>query len=195
MTRRRILGLVIFVAGYVDFDCAVCGGRCGPPTPDRRQSERATATKVTVDVEAIESDNSLLRANLAVSPGPASAGPVNPQSQGRPQRRGHLGGDVRQAHVAEGHRCPKYFRVSADPDRRRRRLALRSLPLRADQRRTLLRRRASTGTSARDIGGPAARLGVDVSRLRHRRCARHRTDWICTGRPAPPRSASSFWVC
>src|ERR1700710_1107140 len=70
MTRRRILGLVIFVAGYVTSIVLYVVGGAGHPHQIGDSLTSGDGTTVTVDIEAIQSDNSVLRANLTVSPRP-----------------------------------------------------------------------------------------------------------------------------
>src|ERR1700738_558220 len=70
MTRRRILGMVIFVAGCVTSIVLYVVGGAGHPHQIGASRASGDGTTVTVDIQAIDADNSLLRPNLAVTPRP-----------------------------------------------------------------------------------------------------------------------------
>ncbi|MGB9302114.1 MAG: DUF4436 domain-containing protein [Mycobacterium sp.] len=77
LSRFGIIGVLTFIVAYIGSIVVYVDSGMGQPhviategasTPD--------GTTVTVDIEAIQSDNSVLRANISVSPGPALLDPV-----------------------------------------------------------------------------------------------------------------------
>jgi hypothetical protein len=75
--RFGILGVVAFVAAYVASIVLYIDSGMGHPHPIAESPSSGDGTSVTVDIEEIESDNSVLVANLSISPAPAL---LDPQS-------------------------------------------------------------------------------------------------------------------
>jgi hypothetical protein len=75
--RFGILGLVAFIAAYVASIVLYVDNGMGHPHQIAESPSSGDGTTVTVDVEEIQSDHSVLVANLAVSPAPAL---LDPQS-------------------------------------------------------------------------------------------------------------------
>jgi Domain of unknown function (DUF4436) len=75
--RLGIVGLVVFVGAYVaSIVLYVNGGMGHPHRTTVGQSSGDGTTTVTIDIYDIELNNSVLRANLTVSPGPALLDPL-----------------------------------------------------------------------------------------------------------------------
>jgi Domain of unknown function (DUF4436) len=74
--RFGIVGLMVFVGAYVASIVVYVNSGMGHPQQIAESSLSADGTTVTADVQDIGSDNCVLRANLAVSPGPALLDPV-----------------------------------------------------------------------------------------------------------------------
>ena len=78
MSRRfGILGVVAFIAAYVASIVLYIDSGMGHPHQIAESPSSGDGTTVTVDIEEIESDNSVLVANLSISPAPAL---LDPQS-------------------------------------------------------------------------------------------------------------------
>ena len=155
--RRSIVGLVVFVCAYVASIVLYVDSGMGHPKQIADSPSSGDGTTVIIDVEEIQSNNSVLVANLTVAPGPAL---LDPQTH---DLKEDLSVVVTSA-VTAGKRTwskgtlPDVFRVS---------LALAGdvadwpfdrYPFGADLGRPLLRRRARTGTGDGDAGRPPARL-------------------------------------
>jgi hypothetical protein len=74
--RFGIVGLVVFIGAYVTSIVLYVNSGMGHPHQIAESSASGDGTTVTVDVEDIQSDNSLLIANYTVSPGPDLLDPV-----------------------------------------------------------------------------------------------------------------------
>ena len=75
--RWSIIGVLAFIAAYVvSIVVYVDGGMGHPHVIATEGPAAADGTTVTVDIEAIQSDNSVLRANVTVSPGSALLDPA-----------------------------------------------------------------------------------------------------------------------
>ncbi len=70
------VGVVVFIAAYVASIVLYVNGGMGHPRQVAESPPSTDGTTVTVDVEDIQSDNSLLVANYAISPGPQLLDPV-----------------------------------------------------------------------------------------------------------------------
>jgi Domain of unknown function (DUF4436) len=76
-SRFRIIGVLVFIAAYIASIVVYVDGGMGHPHVIATEGlPAADGTTVTVDVEAIQSDNSVLRANITVTPGPALLDPA-----------------------------------------------------------------------------------------------------------------------
>jgi hypothetical protein len=74
--RFSIVGLVVFIAAYVASILLYIDSGMGHPHQIADSPPSGDGTTVTVDVEDIQSNNSVLRSNLTVSPGPELLDPV-----------------------------------------------------------------------------------------------------------------------
>jgi hypothetical protein len=74
--RLGIVGVVVFIAAYVAAIVLYVNDGMGHPRQVAESPPSSDGTTVTVDVEDIQSDNSLLIANYTVSPGPRLLNPV-----------------------------------------------------------------------------------------------------------------------
>ena len=74
--RLGIVGLVVFIGAYVASIVLYINSGMGHPHQIADSPAGGTGTTVTVDIEEIQSDNSVLVANVAVSPGPALLDPL-----------------------------------------------------------------------------------------------------------------------
>jgi Domain of unknown function (DUF4436) len=74
--RLGIVGVVVFIAAYVASIVLYVNDGMGHPHQVAESPPSSDGTKVTVDVEDIESDNSLLIANYNIAAGPALLDPV-----------------------------------------------------------------------------------------------------------------------
>jgi hypothetical protein len=74
--RLGIVGVVVFIAAYVASILLYVNDGMGHPHQVAESPPSSGGTKVTVDVEDIQSDNSLLVANYNVSPGSELLDPV-----------------------------------------------------------------------------------------------------------------------
>ncbi len=74
--RLGVAGVVVFIAAYVGSIVLYVNDGMGHPHQVAESPPSSDGTKVTVDVEDIQSDNSLLVANYNVSPGPELLDPV-----------------------------------------------------------------------------------------------------------------------
>jgi Domain of unknown function (DUF4436) len=74
--RFGIIGLVAFIGAYVASILLYVNGGMGHPYQIAEGSVAGDGTTVTVDIEEIQSDNSVLVANLTISPGPALLDPL-----------------------------------------------------------------------------------------------------------------------
>lgn len=74
--RPGIVGVAVFIAAYVASIVLYVNDGMGHPHQVAESPPSSGATKVTVDVEDIQSDNSLLIANYNISPGPELLDPV-----------------------------------------------------------------------------------------------------------------------
>ena len=74
--RFGIIGLVAFIGAYVASILLYVNGGMGHPHQIGESSVASDGTTVTVDIEEIQSDNSVLVANLTISPGPALLDPL-----------------------------------------------------------------------------------------------------------------------
>jgi Domain of unknown function (DUF4436) len=74
--RLGILGVVLFVSAYIATIVLYVNSGMGHPNVVVRGPSAGDGTKVTIDVEEIQSDNSQLLANVSVAPGPALLDPV-----------------------------------------------------------------------------------------------------------------------
>jgi Domain of unknown function (DUF4436) len=74
--RFGIIGLVAFIGAYVASILLYVNGGMGHPHQIADTSVSGDGTTVTVDIEEIQSDNSVLVANLTISPGPALLDPL-----------------------------------------------------------------------------------------------------------------------
>ena len=74
--RFGIIGLVAFLGAYVASILLYVNGGMGHPHQIGESSVASDGTTVTVDIEEIQSDNSVLVANLTISPGPALLDPL-----------------------------------------------------------------------------------------------------------------------
>jgi hypothetical protein len=74
--RFGIIGLVAFIGAYVASILLYVNGGMGHPHQIAEGSVAGDGTTVTVDIEEIQSDNSVLVANLTISPGPALLDPL-----------------------------------------------------------------------------------------------------------------------
>ncbi len=78
MSRRfGIIGVVAFIAAYVASIVLYIDSGMGHPHQIAESPSSGDGTTVTVDIEEIESDNSVLVANLSIAPAPAL---LDPQS-------------------------------------------------------------------------------------------------------------------
>ncbi|RUP03191.1 MAG: DUF4436 domain-containing protein [Mycobacterium sp.] len=75
--RLAITGVLLFVAAYVASIVLYVDSGMGHPHRIADGSAPSDATRVTFDIEDIQSDNSVLRANITVEPG---AGLLDPQT-------------------------------------------------------------------------------------------------------------------
>ena len=75
-TRLGIVGVVAFIGAYVASIVVYVGGGMGHPHQISQNGSAGDGTTVTVDIQEIQSDNSVLRADLTVSPGHALLDPV-----------------------------------------------------------------------------------------------------------------------
>jgi hypothetical protein len=73
--RRSIVGLLVFVAAYVASIALYVDSGMGHPQQITDSPSSSDGTAVLVDIEEIQSDNSVLVANLTVAPGPALLDP------------------------------------------------------------------------------------------------------------------------
>lgn len=69
--RLAITGVLLFVAAYIGSIVLYVDSGMGHPRRIADGAAPADGTKVTFDIEDIQSDNSVLRANITVMPGPA----------------------------------------------------------------------------------------------------------------------------
>jgi hypothetical protein len=74
--RFGIIGLVAFIGAYIASILLYVNGGMGHPHQIADTSVAGDGTTVTVDIEEIQSDNSVLVANLTISPGPALLDPL-----------------------------------------------------------------------------------------------------------------------
>lgn len=74
-TRLGILGVALFIAAYVGSIALFVDGGSGHPNMVVRGPSAGDGTKVTIDVQEIQSNNSSLVANVSVYPGPALLDP------------------------------------------------------------------------------------------------------------------------
>jgi hypothetical protein len=74
--RLGIVGVAVFIAAYVASIVLYVNDGMGHPLQVAESSPSSGGTKVTVDVEDIQSDNSVLVANYHVAPGPELLDPV-----------------------------------------------------------------------------------------------------------------------
>jgi Domain of unknown function (DUF4436) len=74
--RFGIAGVVVFIAAYVASILIYVNSGMGHPHQVASSPPTADGTTVAFDVEEIQSDNSVLRANLTVTPGPALLDPL-----------------------------------------------------------------------------------------------------------------------
>jgi hypothetical protein len=74
--RLGIVGVVVFIAAYVGSIVLYVNDGMGHPHQVAESPPSSDGTKVTVDVEDIQSDNSLLIVNYNVSPGPELLDPA-----------------------------------------------------------------------------------------------------------------------
>lgn len=74
--RLGIVGVVVFIAAYVASIVLYVNSGMGHPHQIAESPLSGDATTVTVDIEDIQSNNSVLVANLTVSPGPALLDPL-----------------------------------------------------------------------------------------------------------------------
>jgi Domain of unknown function (DUF4436) len=74
--RLGIVGVVVFIAAYVASIVLYVNSGMGHPHQVAESPPSSDGTTVTVDVEDMQSDNSLLVANNTVSPGPQLVDPV-----------------------------------------------------------------------------------------------------------------------
>jgi hypothetical protein len=74
--RFGIIGLVAFIGAYVASILLYVNGGMGHPHQIAESSVAGDGTTVTVDIEEIQSDNSVLVANLTISPGRALLDPL-----------------------------------------------------------------------------------------------------------------------
>jgi len=74
--RFGIIGLVAFIGAYVASILLYVNDGMGHPHQIAESSVAGDGTTVTVDIEEIQSDNSVLFANLTISPGPALLDPL-----------------------------------------------------------------------------------------------------------------------
>jgi hypothetical protein len=74
--RLGIVGVVVFIAAYVASIVLYVNSGMGHPHQVAESPPSSDGTTVTVDVEDMQSDNSLLIANNTVSPGPQLLDPV-----------------------------------------------------------------------------------------------------------------------
>ena len=70
-SRFGIVGVVAFIGAYIASIVLYVNSGMGQPHEVAENSLSGDTTVVTVDIEDIQSDNSVLRANLTVSPAPA----------------------------------------------------------------------------------------------------------------------------
>ena len=73
--RRSIVGLLVFVGAYVASIVLYVDSGMGHPQQISEGPWSGDGTTVTVDIEEIQSNNSVLVANLTVAPGPALLDP------------------------------------------------------------------------------------------------------------------------
>jgi hypothetical protein len=73
--RRGIVGLVVFIAAYVGSIVLYVNSGMGHPHRIVNGPPSTDGTQVTFDIEDIQSNNSVLRANITISPGPALLDP------------------------------------------------------------------------------------------------------------------------
>jgi hypothetical protein len=74
--RRSIVGLVVFVGAYVASIVLYIDSGMGHPQQITDSPSSGDGTTVIVDIEEIQSDNSVLVANLTITPGTALLDPV-----------------------------------------------------------------------------------------------------------------------
>jgi hypothetical protein len=74
--RLGIVGVAVFIAAYVASIVLYINDGMGHPHQVAESPPSSGGTRVTVDVEDIQSDNSLLVANYNISPGPELLDPV-----------------------------------------------------------------------------------------------------------------------
>jgi hypothetical protein len=91
--RLGIVGLVVFIGAYIASIVLYVNGGMGHPHQVAESSVLGDGTTVSVDIEDIQSDNSVLRANITVTPGPAL---LDPQT--------HNLNDIRQPFLRPGDR-------------------------------------------------------------------------------------------
>jgi hypothetical protein len=75
-TRFSILGVVLFIAAYVGSIVLFVDSGSGHPNVVVRGPSAGDGTKMTIDVQEIQSDNSTLVANISVYPGPSLLDPL-----------------------------------------------------------------------------------------------------------------------
>jgi hypothetical protein len=75
--RRSIVGVVVFIAAYIASIVLYVNSGMGHPHRIANGPSSNGGTKVTFDIQEIESNNSVLRANITVLPGP---GLLDPQT-------------------------------------------------------------------------------------------------------------------
>ena len=74
--RLGIVGVVVFIAAYVGSIVLYVNDGMGHPHQVAESLPGSDGTTVTVDVQDIQSDNSLLIANYTVAPGPELLDPA-----------------------------------------------------------------------------------------------------------------------
>ena len=111
-----IVGLVVaVVAAYV----ASVAMYASSGVAHRHQADVVPAgdeTSVTLTVEEVQSNYTVLRANLIFSPGSELLDPQTLHRQGRPRSSSQIGGYARPPDAGEGH-ASRHVSGSADPGR------------------------------------------------------------------------------
>lgn len=74
-TKFGIAGVVVFIAAYISSIALYVNSGMGHPHQISDTSSPGEGTKVTVDIEDIQSNSGVLSANLTVTPGPALLDP------------------------------------------------------------------------------------------------------------------------
>jgi hypothetical protein len=74
--RRGIAGILVFVAAYIGSIWLYAGSGMSHPRLIANGPQAGNGSAVTFDIEDIRSNNSVLRANLTVSPGPGLLDPL-----------------------------------------------------------------------------------------------------------------------